>query len=158
MLEATSARMSGTHSGKEKVDAIIPTTAAAMSSANTPVSNSSITTESSPMLSDLEHEIPELPVDPGNGPNGLNTKISASDQNTGAKVNNLSPEFSPQPDKETVPGVRVRDLQRIKELDDFIASALAHFPVDEFIKRFTVAKGKLQLFYTYKTQADADQG
>ncbi|KAF7894200.1 hypothetical protein EAF00_007714 [Botryotinia globosa] len=136
----------------------MPTTAAAMSFANTPVSNSSIMTAFSPISSDLKHEVLESPVNPGNGSNGLNTKMDVFDQNTGAKVKNLSPEFSPQPVKQTVPGVRVRDFQRIKELDDFIASALAQFPVDEFIKRFTVEKGKLQQFYTYKTQIDADQG
>lgn len=101
------------------------------------------------MLSGLKHEIFELPVKPSNGSNGLNT---------GAKVTNLSHEFSPQSKKETVPGVRVRDSLKIKELDDFIASALAQFPVDEFIRRFAVAKEKLQRFYTYKTQLDADQG
>ncbi|TGO17673.1 hypothetical protein BTUL_0015g00070 [Botrytis tulipae] len=112
----------------------------------------------SPISSDLKHKVLESPVNPGNESNGLNTNIDASDQNTGAKVKHLSTEFSPQSKKQTVPGVQVRDLQRIKELDDFIASALAQFPVDEFIKRFTVAKGKLQQFYTYKTQIDADQG
>ncbi|KAF7926630.1 uncharacterized protein EAE97_010139 [Botrytis byssoidea] len=129
-----------------------------MSFANAPVSNSLIMTAFSPISSGLKHEVLESPFNPGDGSKGLNTKISASDQNTGAKVKNLSPEFCPQSEKQIVSGVRVRDFQRIKELDDFIASALAQFPVDEFIKRFTVAKGKLQQFYKYKTQIDADQG
>ncbi|TGO28126.1 hypothetical protein BPAE_0032g00690 [Botrytis paeoniae] len=129
-----------------------------MSSSDTPVPKGSITMVSPPTLTDFEDEILELPVEPDNGSNRLDTKNSASDQNTGAKVNNLSPEFPPQSDNETVPRVQVRDLQRIKELDNFIASALAQFLVDEFIKRFTMAKGKLQRFYTYKAQIDADQG
>ncbi|TGO66814.1 hypothetical protein BOTNAR_0053g00070 [Botryotinia narcissicola] len=104
----------------------------------------SIMTAFSPISSDLKHEVLESPVNPGNGSNGLNTKTDASDQSTGAKVKNSSSKFSPRSEKQTVPGVRIRDFQRIKELDDFIASALAQFPVDEFIKRFTVAKGKLQ--------------
>ncbi|KAF7959480.1 hypothetical protein EAE96_001096 [Botrytis aclada] len=128
-----------------------------MSSSDTPVPKSSIKTEPSPILSDVKHEILESSVEPDNGSNGLNTKIFKSDQSTGAKTKNLKPEFSPQPDEETVPGDRVRHLQRMKELDNFIASALAQFPVDEFIKRFTVIKRKLQRFYACKTQIDADQ-
>ncbi|KAF7896737.1 uncharacterized protein EAF01_009140 [Botrytis porri] len=105
-----------------------------MSSSDKPVPNGSIMTESSPTSSDFKHEIHELLVQPD------------------------TPEFPLQLDEKTVPEVRVRNLQRMKELDNFIVSALAQFPVDDFIKRFTMAEGKLQRFYTYKTQIDADQG
>ncbi|KAF7885549.1 uncharacterized protein EAF02_004058 [Botrytis sinoallii] len=129
-----------------------------MSSADTPFSNSSIKKDSSPMLSDLKQEILELPVDPRNRSNGLKTKNSASYQKTGIKVNNPSPEYSPQSDEKTVPGLQFRDLQRMEGLHDFIASALAQFSVDEFIKRFHVTNRTLQRFFTHKTQIDADQG
>ncbi|KAM0316360.1 hypothetical protein ACHAO8_003141 [Botrytis cinerea] len=109
------------------------------------------------MLSDL-HEILQSTAEPDNGSNGFNVKISASDKNTGAKSNDLSAGFRPQLDEDTAVAVRVRDLERMKELDNFIASALAQFQFDEFIKRLTMAKGELQRFYTCKTQIDADQG
>ncbi|KAM3151371.1 hypothetical protein ABEW05_008272 [Botrytis cinerea] len=128
-----------------------------MSSSDSPVPNCSIKAEYSPMLSDL-HEILQSTAEPNNGSNGFNVKISASDKNTGAKSNDLSAGFRPQLDEDTAVAVRVRDLERMKELDNFIASALAQFQFDEFIKRLTMAKGELQRFYTCKTQIDADQG
>lgn len=109
------------------------------------------------MLSDL-HEILQSPTEPDNGSNGFNIDFSVSDKNKGAKANNLSPGFSPRLDEDTVVAVRVHDLERMKELDNFIASALAQFQFDEFIKRLTMVKGELQRFYTCKTQIDADQG
>ncbi|KAM0127573.1 hypothetical protein ACHAO1_009451 [Botrytis cinerea] len=128
-----------------------------MSSSDSTVPNCSIKAEYSPMLSDL-HEILQSTAEPDNGSNGFNVKISASDKNTGAKSNDLSAGFRPQLDEDTAVAVRVRDLERMKELDNFIASALAQFQFDEFIKRLTMAKGELQRFYTCKTQIDADQG
>lgn len=142
---------------KEKINAPIPTTGISMSSSDSPVPNCSIKAEYSPMLSDL-HEILQSTAEPDNGSNGFNVKISASDKNTGAKSNDLSAGFRPQLDEDTAVAVRVRDLERMKELDNFIASALAQFQFDEFIKRLTMAKGELQRFYTCKTQIDADQG